>query len=104
MKLITAVIRNICLDKVITELNSIGVKGMTVFAVKGRGEEVVLYRDYSLHSRIEIIAPDHEVDKVRQTILDVSCTGERGDGVITVQDIREFTRIRTGKTISSEGA
>lgn len=101
MKLITAVIRSMCLEKVITQLNDIGIQGLTVFEVKGRGEEVVLYRDFSVHSRVEIIVPDHQVERVRKTIIDVSCTRQKGDGVITVQEIKEFTRIRTGETLTS---
>lgn len=100
MKLITAVIRSICLEKVITQLNNIGIKGLTVFEVKGRGEEVVLYRNFSVHSRIEIIVPDQQVERVRETILDVSCTGKQGDGIITVQEIKECTRIRTRETVT----
>jgi len=47
MKLITAIIRSLCLEKVIAGLNKLGVKGITVSEVKGRGEEVILYRNYS---------------------------------------------------------
>jgi nitrogen regulatory protein P-II 1 len=103
MKLITAVIRSICLDKLICGLNEIGVDGFTVFQVEGRGEELVLYKHFSVHARIEIIVPDQEVDKVRKTILDTTHTGERGDGIITVQEIKELTRIRTGETVKSAG-
>jgi nitrogen regulatory protein PII len=103
MKLITAVVRSICLEKVITGLNEIGVNGFTVFQVEGRGEEIVLYRHFSVHARIEIIVSDQEVDKVRKTILDLTQTGDRGDGIITVQEIKELTRIRTRETVKSAG-
>ena len=72
---------------------------MTVTEVKGRGEEVVLYRNYSVHNKIEIILPDNEVDNAVKTILDLAQTGERGDGVITVQEVKELIRIRTKETL-----
>ena len=99
MKLITAIIRNFSLEKIITGLNKIGVKGITISEVKGRGEEVILYRHYSIHNKIEIILPDNEVDKAIKTILDLAQTGERGDGVITVQEVKELIRIRTKETL-----
>jgi nitrogen regulatory protein PII len=40
-----------------------------------------------------------EVDKVIKTILDLSQTGERGDGVLIVQKIEELIKIRTGEKV-----
>ena len=99
MKLVTAIIRSLCLEKVVTGLNKLGVKGMTVSEVKGRGEEVILYRNYSVHNKVEIILHDSEVDKVIETILDLTQTGIRGDGIITVQEVKELIKIRTQETL-----
>ncbi len=100
MKLITAIIRSICLEKVVTGLKKSGVKGITISEVKGVGEEIVLYKPYSVHHKIEIILPEKKVDKVIETILALAHTGEPGDGVITVQKIEELIKIRTGEKAS----
>jgi nitrogen regulatory protein PII len=52
-----------------------------------------------VHNKIEIIVHNDEVDKVIKTILDLSQTGERGDGVLIVQKIEELIKIRTGEKV-----
>lgn len=99
MKIITAIIRCMDLEKVVNGLKKSGVKGMTISEVKGVGEEIVLYKPYSIHNKIEIIVHEAEVDGVIETILSLVKTGERGDGVITVQTIEELIKIRSGEKV-----
>ena len=100
MKLVTAIVRTISLEKVVEGLKKIGVRGLTISEVKGVGEEIILYKPYSVHNKIEIIVSEKETDKVIKTILDLTQTGEPGDGVITVQKIEELIKIRTKETVS----
>ena len=81
MKLVTAIIRSISLEKVVKALKETGVKGMTI----------------CVHNKIEIIVTEKEVGKVAETILNLAQTREPGDGVITVQKIEDLIKIRTGE-------
>ncbi|MDF2537493.1 MAG: nifI5 [Herbinix sp.] len=45
-----------------------------------------------------IIVEDSEVNKVVNTIIDVNCTGNAGDGKIFVLPISENYRVRNGET------
>ncbi len=99
MKFITAIIRSINLEKVVKGLKETGVKGMTISEVKGIGEEIVLYKPYSVHNKIEIIVPEKEVDNVIETIVNMAQSREPGDGVVTVQKIEELIKIRSGEKV-----
>jgi nitrogen regulatory protein PII len=99
MRHITAIIRSIKLEDVVKALKGIGVKGITISEVKGRGEEIILYHPYSVHNKIEIIVPEGEVDKIVERISDIAKTGERGDGIICVNRVDKLIKIRTGERV-----
>lgn len=48
MKIVTAIIRSISLEKVVKGLKETGIKGITISEVKGLGEEIILYKPYSV--------------------------------------------------------
>ena len=92
------------IDKVKDALNAIGVRGLTVSEVIGSGNQKGkphTYRgtEYSLELlpkiRLEIIAPDGDVEKIVKAICDAAATGEVGDGKIFISPIEEVIRVRT---------
>src|SRR5881398_2850182 len=89
MKKIEAIIKPFKLDDVKEALTSIGVIGMTVSEVRGFGRQkghTELYRggeytvDFLPKIKIEVVVPDHLVDKVAEVIAGAAKTGNIGDG------------------------
>jgi len=106
MKLVTAVVKPHQVDEIKTQLNSIGVQGMTVTEAQGYGRQgghTETYRgteykvSFTPKSRLEIVVADSEVDTVVQTVADAARTGKIGDGKIWVTDVSTMVRIRTGE-------
>jgi nitrogen regulatory protein P-II 1 len=50
--------------------------------------------DYSPKVRLEIVAPDEQVDAIVALIRDACRTGRPGDGVVWVSEVARFHRIR----------
>lgn len=106
MKLITAVIKPFKLEEVREALTGIGVQGLMVSEVKGYGRQsghTEIYRgaEYVVNFvpkiRLEIAAPDGDVDKIVEAIASTARTGKIGDGKIFVWDIEQAMRVRTGE-------
>jgi nitrogen regulatory protein P-II 1 len=106
MKLVTAVVKPHQVDEIKTQLNSIGVQGMTVTEAQGYGRQgghTETYRgteykvSFTPKSRLEIVVDDSQVDSVVQTVADAARTGKIGDGKIWVTDVFTMVRIRTGE-------
>jgi len=106
MKLITAVIKPFKLEEVREALTGIGVQGLMVSEVKGYGRQsghTEIYRgaEYVVNFvpkiRLEIAAPDGDVDKIVEAISSTARTGKIGDGKIFVWDIEQAMRVRTGE-------
>jgi nitrogen regulatory protein P-II 1 len=106
MKMIQAIIRNEKLGAVKTALEEIGVHGLTVYEVSGRGEQKGLefthragkFRiDMLSKTKIEIVIKDSLVDTVIETICRSARTGEVGDGKIFVLPVLMSVRVRTGE-------
>lgn len=106
MKKIEAIIRPERLNQVKTSLEEMGVKGMTVYEVHGRGEQKGLefthragkYRvDLLAKKKIEIVIGDADVDKVVEKIIESARSGEIGDGKIFISPVEKVIRIRTGE-------
>jgi len=106
MKLVTAVVKPHQVDEIKTQLNSIGVQGMTVTEAQGYGREgghTETYRgteykvSFTPKSRLEIVVDDAQADSVVQTVADAARTGKIGDGKIWVTDVSAMVRIRTGE-------
>jgi nitrogen regulatory protein P-II 1 len=108
-KKIEAIIRSEKLNPVKSALEEIGVRGMTVFEVHGRGEQKGLefthragkYRvDLLPKTKIEIIVDDADLQKVVDTLVVSAKTGEIGDGKIFITPVEKVIRIRTGEVTS----
>jgi nitrogen regulatory protein P-II 1 len=104
MKKIEAIIRPFKIDDVREALVEIGIKGMTITEVKGYGRQkghTEMYRgseyqiDFLPKMKIEIIAPDSQVNKIVETIIKAAKTGQVGDGKIFIYPVEEVIRVRT---------
>ena len=105
MKKIEAIIRPEKLEPVRVALAEIGVFGMTVSDVCGRGRQkgitlqwrVGEYRVELLPKvKIEAVVLDEDVGKTLNAIVRKAKTGDRGDGKIFVLPVDNVIRIRTG--------
>jgi len=103
MKLITAVIRPEMLQFVKDALKEIGVNGMTITHVYGRGKQAGLKFttrageitiDELEKTKIEVVLEDYMVDKAIDAIIASAKTGRPGDGRIIVTPVERFVRIR----------
>jgi len=106
MKRIITIIRPDKFESVKNSLEELGIHGMTVEDVKGRGRQLGItesYRgkDYNVDLlpkvRLEIIVKANDVDNVVQTIIENAKTGDIGDGKIFISPVEEVIRIRTGE-------
>lgn len=100
MKMVTAVIRTSSLERIVEMLEARGFKGMTIFAVKGTGEEVRLNNPYTIHERIEIVVPDDQADSVVDIILEHGRSGLVGDGIVAVAPLEYAVKIRTKERLT----
>jgi nitrogen regulatory protein P-II 1 len=108
MKLITAIIREIQLDKVREALIAAEITRITVSRVSGHGQQRIeeMYRgqrivpDLIPKIRIEIAVNDSFVEITVDAILKAARTngaGSVGDGKIFITPLEECIRIRTGE-------
>ncbi|CAH8287444.1 nitrogen regulatory protein P-II family [Mariniflexile fucanivorans] len=105
MKKIEAIIRKSKYSAVKDALHEIGVNFFTYWDVTGIGNEKQghVYRGISYSTsdiqrrQLSIIVNDDFEEITIQAILKSAATGEVGDGKITVSDINETYRIRTGE-------
>jgi nitrogen regulatory protein P-II 2 len=107
MKIVSAVIKPFRLDDVRSALSDIGIKGLTVYEVKGFGRQkghTELYRgaeyvvDYIPKVKIEVALDDDLVDQAIDAIVESARTGKIGDGKIFVTSLENVVRIRTGES------
>jgi nitrogen regulatory protein P-II 1 len=105
MKKIEATIRPEKLEPVRSALAEMGILGMTVTEVSGRGKQrgIALqwrageYRvEFLPKVKIEVVVVDEDLGRALNTIVSRARTGERGDGKIFVFPVENAIRIRTG--------
>ena len=104
MKMISAIVRPEKCQAVKDALKEIGVNGMTITHVYGRGSQAGLrfttrageiIIDELEKTKIEIVLEDDDmVDKTIDAIVDAAQTGKNGDGRIIVMPVERFVRIR----------
>lgn len=106
MKIIFAIVREERLAFVQRSLADLGVYGMTVKHVTGRGEQKGLYIqfrggilavDLLPKVSLEIVLGDDMEDRVVSAIQEGGRTGKIGDGRIFVLPIEQSARVRTGE-------
>ena len=105
MKKIEATIRPERLEAVKSALAEMGIYGMTVIEVSGRGRQkgiTLQWRvgEYTVEFlpkiKIEVVVLEEELGKALNAIVSAARTGERGDGKIFVLPVENAIRIRTG--------
>jgi len=106
MKRIEAIVRPSVVSEIRKALRDANLFGVTVTQVKGQGREedqTEIYRggeyDASLrhHSKMEVVVGDCEAQEVIDLIVDLSRSGQAGDGKIFVSEVTEVIRIRNGQ-------
>ena len=107
MKRIEAIVRPHRFEEIVTRLRLIGVTGMTVADVHGMGpsasiERVYLGQRYRTPSapryELTIVVRDDAAAHVVNAIVQAGRTEEPGDGIVTVGDVFDVVRIRTGES------
>ena len=103
MKIVKAYVRVSRAAQVVQALHKAGVPGLTVYVVHGTSAEVPP-TFHGLHpfdppnlpetAKVEVICEDSQVDGVVATIAQAAKTGYAGDGVISVENVEKFMRIR----------
>ncbi|HUU64140.1 MAG TPA: P-II family nitrogen regulator [Dehalococcoidia bacterium] len=105
MKKIEAIIRPEKLGLVRAALDELGIRGMTVTEVSGRGRQSGITLQWRVGEykveflpkiKIEIVVLDEDLGKAIHAIIRTAKTGERGDGKIFVLPVENAVRIRTG--------
>jgi len=111
VKKIEAIIRPEKLDPVRKALAELGIMGMTVTEVSGRGRQsgiTLQWRagDYKIEFlpkvKVEVVLLDEDLTRAVDTIILRAQTGEPGDGKIFVYPVEDVIRIRTRE--EGEGA
>lgn len=106
MKKIEVIIRPSKLEELKEALLLINIEGLTVSQVMGCGKQKgwkEYYRgtEVSLNMlskvKLEMVVCKDKLEKVIDTIVKASRTGEVGDGKIFISDISDVIRIRTGE-------
>ncbi len=106
MKLVKAIIRPERVDFVKKALEDLGIYGMTMTEVRGRGAQkgITLPRrggsilvEFLPKVEIECAVTDEQADVVIGAIERASRTGKVGDGMIYVIPVERSVRVRTGE-------
>jgi len=107
MKKIEAIIRPERLSATKHALEAIGIHGMTVIEVKGRGEQKGLefthragkFRvDMLPKVKLEIVVKEDRLEDAVGAICASAKTGEVGDGKIFIIPVERVIKVRTGET------
>jgi len=94
------------LEEVKAAIADLGVTGMTVSDVRGKGNSAEIPRAFAggaavvslpVRARIDVVVDDEVVGAVVAAIVDHSRTGEPGDGKIFLEPVDDAVRILTGE-------
>ena len=107
MKKIEAIVRPEKVNQLKDALVEAGFSGLTTTQVTGRGaQRGIVHTGRSGQSvvidmlpkvKLEMVVSDSDVDRAIDVIVDVSRTGEIGDGKIFVHPVEQVVRVRTGE-------
>ena len=105
-KKIEAIIREQALVDVREALAAIGIVGMNVFEVRGRGRHgdqehspLYTYRHGDMLPKVQlnIILSEQNVEPTVEAILKAARTETEGDGIIFIYPVEDAIRVRTGE-------
>ncbi len=106
MRKIEALIREEKLEEVKSALEKIGIVGLNITEVRGRGRQKGVTHQWRGSTyvvdmlpkvKMDIVVGDKDVEKVVDTIIKTAWTGNIGDGKIFVLPVEQVIRIRTGE-------
>jgi len=106
VKRVTCYIRPHRLEQVKSAIAAIGVTGLTVSDIRGRGNSPEASEwmgtdgpvvTLPIRAKIEVAVPDDLVEQVIEQIVENARTGESGDGKIFVEPLTDAMRVRTGE-------
>lgn len=113
MKEIKAIIQPFMLEKVLHALDGLpDLPGVTVSQVLGWGKERAAAavdsvqeagHAFARKTKLEIVVPDGQAERVVLAIAGAARTGRPGDGKIFVSDLTEVIKIRTGEPEGAAG-
>jgi len=104
LKKIEAIIREDKVNDVKDALSGIGIMGMNMFEIRGRGRQGGIKLagrsgtymvDMLTKIQVNIVVSDRNLEATIEAILQSAYTGEQGDGLIFVYPVEEVIRIRT---------
>ena len=102
MKKIEAIIPPGTKDAVITAIKKNGVGGVTVHQVQGQGaQDPPLVGQYFSRDMVICVVDDPKLDGILDSIANVACTGNKGDGkvfVTTIDDALDLCSRKRGTT------
>ena len=105
-KKIEAIVREEKLEVVKNSLTGIGIQGLNVTQVRGRGRQggvKLNWRngtyivDLMPRAQINIIASDDNVEAIVDAICEAARSGDNGDGMIFIYPVDDVVRISTGE-------
>lgn len=97
MKEIKAIIKPFRLERVIGALHEIeGLPAVTISAAHGLAVERGAFDQVAM-TKLEIIVPDEQVERLVATIQNAAHTGNPGDGRIFVLPVETTVKIRTAE-------
>jgi len=106
VKKIEAYIRHEALEAIHDRLAAAGLPSMSVTEVKGSGRQKGFTENYRGAQstiflrpklKLEVGVADEDLERALDIILELSHTGQPGDGKIFIFDIAEAIRVRTGE-------
>ncbi len=106
MQMVTGIVRPHKVDAVREALTALGVSGVTVIEVRGRGHQrghtaVYRGREYEVtllpKMLVECVVPERLVEPAVRAVITAARTGEVGDGRVFVTPVAQSYRIRTGE-------
>lgn len=105
-KKIEAIIREDRLDAVKDKLTAIGIMGLNVMQVRGRGRQGGIKMNWRTGSyvvdllprvQINIVLSDNNVEATIQAVREGAYSGLEGDGMIFIYAVEDVMRISTGE-------
>ena len=106
LKKIEAIIREDKVNEVKEALENVGIRGMNMFEIRGRGRQggITLsgrsgsYQvDMLPKVQINIVLSEHNLEETVNAIVQAGRTGSAGDGLIFIYPVEDVVRIRTGE-------
>ena len=103
---IEAIIREEALEGVREALANIGIVGMNVFEIRGRGRHgseehssqyTYRHKDMLPKLQLNIVLSERNVEPTVEALMKAARTGKEGDGIIFIYPIEDVVRVRTGE-------